>query len=285
MATDGTIVMRILRFPLVRLGILYGVLTYLHLSGFFFRGAFTHGPLQGLAASAMACLMMLVVYVAFVRGIEGRQADELALRPMPREFVGGLLLGAGLFTACILALMAAGAYRIEGVNAPAVLLVGLAGALATGVYEELLFRAGVFRIAQEWIGSWGAIILSSLVFGYVHMGNEAATTQGIVSISIWAGLLLTATYLMTGRLWLGIGLHAAWNYTQGTVYGGSVSGNGIPDGWVRPVLTGPDWLTGGAFGIEASPAALVICTAAAVIMLAVARRRGNIVPPVWRRVD
>jgi hypothetical protein len=173
-------------------------------------------------------------------------------------------------------------YRVDGVNAWQMLLPGLAAPVATGVFEELLFRAGVFRIAEKWLGSWIALVISSLVFGFVHLENDSATMQGILSISTWAGILLAATYMLTRRLWLGIGLHAAWNYTQGTVWSGIVSGNEAPAaGLVRSSMQGPDWLTGGSFGVEASLVALLVCSAVGVAMLVVAARRGNVVPPAW----
>jgi membrane protease YdiL (CAAX protease family) len=274
--------LRIAGFPLVFLAILYVVLTYLYLSGHFFRMSFTQGPIQGLAATAMAATMMLVVYAALVRALERREASELASPPMVRELGIGLLLGFGLYTTCILILMLLGFYRVDGINAWAILLPGLAAPLATGVFEELLFRGGVFRVVEKWCGSWIALVVSSLVFGFVHLENEGATMQGILSISIWAGILLAATYMLTRRLWLGIGLHAAWNYTQGTVWSGIVSGSDAPvPGLVRSSMQGPDWLTGGAFGVEASVVALLVCTGVGLAMLVVAARRGNVVPPPW----
>jgi hypothetical protein len=272
------------RFPLVFLAVLYVVLTYLQLSGYFFRTSFTQGLVQGLAASAMACAMMLIVYASLVRGVEGRPAIELALAPMGRELGIGLLLGFGLYSGCIVVLMLLGVYRVDGINAWPILLPGLAAPLATGVFEELLSRGGVFRVVERWCGSWIALVVSSIVFGFVHLENDAATMQGILSISAWAGILLAATYMLTRRLWLGIGLHAAWNYTQGTVWSGIVSGNEAPTpGLVRSSLQGPDWLTGGSFGVEASVVALSVCSAVGVAMLVAAARRGHVVPPAWTR--
>ena len=151
------------------------------------------------------------------------------------------------------------------------------------MFEELLFRGGVFRIAEKWLGTWIAVVISSLVFGFMHLENDAATMRGILSISTWAGILLAATYILTRRLWLGIGLHAAWNYTQGAVYSGIVSGNEAPSqGLVKSSMHGPDWLTGGTFGVEASMIALLVCTAVGIVMLAMAFRRGHIAPPPWK---
>ena len=210
------------------MALLYVTLAYLYLSGFFFRGAFTHGPLQALAATVVAGAMMLTLYANVVVFIERRTVTELTLPPMGRELGLGLLLGFGLYSVCMLILMALGNYRIDGLHDWHILLTGMSAALATGVFEELVFRGGLFRLSQEWFGTWAALVISSLVFGFAHADADGATLQGLVSVSTWAGLLLSATYLLTGRLWLGIGLHAAWNYTQGTVYSGIVSGNAPP---------------------------------------------------------
>jgi len=275
--------LRLLRFPPIRMAVLYLVLAYLYLSGFFFRTAFAKGPWEGVAATLMACGLMLSIYACLVHVIEGRPARELALRPMARELGLGLLIGAGLYTVCVLAMMLMGHYRIVGMHDWHILIPGIAVALATGVFEELVFRGGVFRLLEEWLGSWAALVLSSLVFGLTHLDTDNSTLQGVASISLWAGALLVGCYLLTGRLWLGIGLHAAWNYTQGTVFSGIVSGNAPPTGlWVSSV-EGPDWLTGGSFGLEASPVALLVCGTAGVLMLIGAVRRGQIVPPAWKR--
>jgi membrane protease YdiL (CAAX protease family) len=280
---NSSLLMKLVRFPLTQLAVLYFALSYLYLSGFFFRGAFAPGPVAGIVATLFAAAMMLVVYAAIVRFMEQRPVTELALPAMGKELGIGILLGAGLYTACILILMVFGTYRINGFNDWHILLPGLAVTIATGFYEELFFRGGVFRLAERWFGTWIALLISGLVFGFVHMGNEGSTVQGLISISTWAGLLLAATYILTRRLWLGIGLHAAWNYTQGSVFSGIVSGNGQAAGLTKSTIEGPEWLTGGAFGIEASVVALVVCTTAGVIMMMMAVRRGNIMQPFWKQ--
>jgi len=82
---------------------------------------------------------------------------------------------------------------------------------------------------------------------------------------------------------LGIGLHAAWNYTQGSVYSGIVSGNAPANGYFKSTLEGPDWLTGGSFGVEASVVAFLICASVGIWILIAAKRRGHIIAPAWKR--
>lgn len=274
---------RIVHFVPVRLWLMHIILTYLYLAGYFYRQDFAKGPWDGLWATILSGIAMLGLYGIIVHFCERRQVTELALKPAARELGFGLLLGIGLYSLCMVVLMLTGNYHILGVNAWPVLVSGMAVALATGVFEELLFRAGVFRLAEEWFGTWWALIISSVVFGYTHMSNEAADLQGIIAISLWAGALLAGCYLLTRRMWLGIGLHASWNYTQGSVFSGIVSGNGPSNGYLKSSLEGPEWMTGGNFGVEASVVAFVVCASVAIWMLVVAKRRGNFLPPLWKR--
>lgn len=91
--------------------------------------------------------------------------------------------------------------------------------------------------------------------------------------------------MLTGRLWLSIGFHVAWNYTQSAIFSGVVSGNEASQGLIRSTIKGPDFLTGGSFGVESSVLALLVCTTTGVVMLVMATRRGKIVPPIWKRAD
>ncbi len=83
--------------------------------------------------------------------------------------------------------------------------------------------------------------------------------------------------MLTRRLWLPIGIHFAWNFTQGGIFGSSVSGNQLGEGLLRSTLTGPDWLTGGAFGVEASIAVIAVGVVVGALILWRASRSGNIV--------
>jgi uncharacterized protein len=116
-----------------------------------------------------------------------------------------------------------------------------------------------------------------VVFGLLHLLNAHASLQGAVAIMLEAGVLLAGAYLMTRRLWLPIGIHIGWNFTQGGVFGVAVSGTPAT-GVLRGVLSGPSWLSGGIFGAEASIVAVIIGLIAAGTFLTIAVRRRHIVP-------
>lgn len=184
---------------------------------------------------------------------------------------------------CAVILIVLGIYKVEGINALYFLLPNLSMAIKSGVFEELLFRGVLFRSVEAMFGSWVGIIVSSLVFGLLHLMNPGATLGGAIYISIEAGLLLAAAYLVTRRLWIAMGFHMGWNYFQSAVFSGVVSGAVSDPGLLKARIEGPELLTGGSFGMEHSVVALVLCTTAGVILLAVAVRRGHMLAPMWKR--
>jgi membrane protease YdiL (CAAX protease family) len=222
------------------------------------------------------------VYIGYAQFVEQREVSELALSGLGRELGVGLLVGAGLYTTCELILMALGNYRITGLNPLSYMIPAIAMALSSSVFEELLFRGVLFRSVETWLGSWAALVVSSLVFGLTHLMNPQGTLEGALFISVEAGILLAAALMLTRRLWLSIGFHMAWNYTQSAIFSGIVSGNEAQQGLIRSTMKGPDWLTGGSFGVESSVLALVVCTTTGIVMLVMAVRRGKIVPPIWK---
>ncbi len=238
--------------------------------------------LRKLILDPLFVVLMLVGYYLHARWIERRPLTEFSLRGALPEFAAGLVLGAALLSATVGILAALGVYRVTGTNSWGIVLVPLVVMVAVGFSEEIVFRGIVFRILERSLGSWTALALSSLLFGALHLGNPNATWVSCLTITIEAGVLLVAAYLLTRRLWLCIGIHIAWNFTQGSIFSVPVSGLASEGVWSGK-LEGPTWLTGGDFGVEASVVAFVLCTAAGLTLLGMAVRRGHMVLPFWRR--
>ena len=88
--------------------------------------------------------------------------------------------------------------------------------------------------------------------------------------------------MLTRRLWLSIGFHMSWNYTQSAIFSGIVSGGVSDPGLIRSNIRGPEVLTGGSFGLESSIIAFALCTATGIVLLIMAVRRNVIVVPPWK---
>ncbi len=279
---NESVLLRIAQFPLVRLIVLGGMLFWLMAVVNTLKLEFADTPLLSLAVVLAMGALAFAIYYLFVRFVERRPVSELALPRMGREFGTGLLIGIGLYTACVLILMVLGIYRIDGLNPWHYMLPAVPMAVSTGIFEELVFRGALFRIVEEALGSWISLLVSSFVFGFMHLLNPEGTVMGAVFISIEAGLLLAAAYMVTRRLWLSIGFHMGWNYTQSGVFSGIVSGGDSDPGLFRNTIDGPVVLTGGSFGLESSLIAFLLCTTTGVVLLILAVRRGHVVPPFWQ---
>lgn len=284
-ATPPPAWLHIVQHPLARLLLLGGPLFFMMATSSGFLEQFVAQPLLRLAAVVGMVMLSFATYIGFVRFVERRSVSELALAPVVMELGIGLVIGCGLYAGCVGILMVLGMYRIDGFNPVSYMVPEIAGALSSGFLEELVFRAVLFRIVEEWLGSWVSLLVSSLVFGFLHLINPGATIIGAIFITVEAGILLAAAYMVTRRLWLNIGFHMAWNYTQSAVFSGIVSGNAPAPGLIRPIIQGPDLLTGGQFGIEASLTAFGLCTATGIVLLVMAVRRGNIEPLPWQRAE
>lgn len=272
--------------PLVRLvvGVLM-VIGSMLLGGLFWEwliGSTTATPMGELFNSLMLAALAMLAYAAFVRWIEGRPVLEFGRDRAVREWAVGVALGFGAITLTVAVIAALGGYRITGWNPPSVLVPVLALAIFSGVFEEIIARGLVFRLLEQWLGSWTALALSALLFGFLHLLNPNATVLAAAAISIEAGVLLGALYMLTRRLWMAIGLHMAWNFTQGGIYGIPVSGLEV-QGLLFNTMQGPPLLTGGAFGAEASLPAIVICTSLGLWVLYRAHRKGRFVAASWHR--
>jgi uncharacterized protein len=277
------LVRRILRSPLVRIGVLGFLLVMMMCLNTDVMTSYAGEPSKSVQHIVALVIAAFAVYGTYASFIEQRSVSELALPGMGRELGIGLLIGAGLYAACELILMALGIYRIKGLNSLSFMVPAIAMALSSGVFEELLFRGVLYRSVETWFGTWAALVVSSLVFGLTHLINPEATLQGALFIAVEAGILLAAAYMLTRRLWLSIGFHVAWNYTQSAIFSSIVSGNEAAQGLIRSTVDGPDLLTGGKFGVESSILSLLLCTSTGIVMVVMAIKRGKIVPPIWKR--
>ena len=232
---------------------------------------------QFLAHGAGA-VIVLSTYSLLVKFGEGRTPTELAPASAPVGILAGLAIGLAVFSLVMAILIGSGLYDWAYLGiAPAWRGAGLA--VESGVLEEVLVRGVILRLLWRSIGPWAAFAVSMLLFGAGHLANPGASILPDICVAIEGGLLLGAFYALTGRLWVSIGVHAGWNFTQGYIFGAAVSGGDFGEAIAvsTPRSQFPDWLTGGAFGPEASLPALVVCSAVGGLVLMLAWRSGRFI--------
>ena len=116
-----------------------------------------------------------------------------------------------------------------------------------------------------------AIGISSSLFGILHLGNAGVTFLSVLNI-ILDGVLAALLFIYTDSIWLVVAQHGTWNYVQGNLLGFQVSGTGADASIFSFTMgSGPDWLTGGAFGAEGS----IITTLVLLVSLVIVYRLGE----------
>lgn len=222
---------------------------------------------------AMSGVGLLVLYACWSRLTDGSWPSGLAIRKASGDVALGLGTGAAYFCIITAALALPGFYGITAVNnCWTDLLISFAYCFMVACGEEVIFRGILFKMVDKRFNTAAALLVSGLLFGLMHLLNPGATLWSAVAIAIEAGFLLGAAYKWSGGLWLPIGIHWAWNFTEGNIFGFNVSGGAESVRLFVPEIRGPELLTGGGFGPEASIVSVLLGLALTIIFLKSGRK-------------
>lgn len=215
-----------------------------------------------LVPEALSFLVAVVVALGMAR-FERRTLGDYGLtgsNAFGRRFWVGFLWGAATPSAVVLMVWLAGGYTVHGLAIHGAALVhytllwGL-GFLVASLFEELFFRGYTLYTLADGIGFWPAALLLSLLFGALHYFTKPMESWvDFLSVGL-IGLFFCLAIRRTGDLWWAIGWHFAFNFFALFVYGGPNTGNEgkpMPGHLLDSTITGPQWLTGGPMGFEAS---------------------------------
>ena len=215
--------------------------------------------------SLICGVLLLLMYGWLVRICERRTIEELSMQKCLKHTWIGILWGM-LFMAAIIGIFAlCGWYKVVGCTFKiSVIYRLLMTYFVVAVGEEIVFRGIMFRLLDSQFNICAALLISAFVFGAAHIINPNATLISTIGISLAAGVLFGLSFKYYRTLWAPIGIHWSWNFVQGTVAGCPVSG-GTPDySILQSVTTGPELLTGGLFGPEASIITMIAGVAACI---------------------
>jgi uncharacterized protein len=229
-----------------------------------------------LVAAATALGTIISIWL-MQRFFGGPSLLDLGLRlraGWPRDCALGLALGPVMFLVILLVLLAAGWVRIDaGTIGAQSLLAAFVTYVLVGFSEEVLARGWIFQVLERGRGTTWAVIGSATVFALLHAFNPGFGLTALVGLFL-AGLLFAQAYMVTRQLWLPIAFHLSWNFSEGPLFGFPVSG--MPaEGLLTVRPTGPDAVTGGAFGPEAGLVVIVGIAVASAALYALGRWRGT----------
>lgn len=235
--------------------------------------AMQHQGLNGGWLSPLPVVFLLLITWACLR-LRREPLTAVGLRldhDWMRSLLAGACLGIALIALVTALIAAAGGVRfgLDPARSLASLVLGAWMFAWIAVLEELLFRGFVFQRLLDGIGAWPALATMAVLFAFAHWDNPGmeGTTALVATLDTALGAsLLGLAYLRTRSLALPIGIHFGWNWAQGALLGFDVSGFDQA-GWLLPeLLDKPQWLTGGAFGPEASLFAVLVDATAVVLM-------------------
>ena len=167
------------------------------------------------------------------------------------DFVSGLLLGVGLIALGFGTLYFFNFLSVASIQFSLIdQLFYLSLFAVVSLNEEIAIRGYILQNLSSSFNKYIALVLSSLVFMIMHIGNPNMSAVPLFNLFL-AGLLLGVYCIHKNNLWFPIGAHITWNYFQGPVLGFEVSGNDVDSIFIQS-LSGSELITGGEFGFEGS---------------------------------
>ena len=214
--------------------------------------------------------LLIYSYKFYTNRIEKRPAFEFNLKRWYLDIGLGIGIGSGMVIFITAILFLLGYYTIDYINSYDILISRFFRYAQGSFIEELIFTIIIFRLIEEKLGTVISYLIVSLFFGGMHFINDNATIYTSLSISIMQ-ITLIAPFILTRRIWMGWAVHFSWNFVQAGVFGMNNSGMD-QGGLINPLISGPNWLTGGTFGIEASWLGLIVNIAVGISLLIYAIR-------------
>lgn len=220
-----------------------------------------------LLISLVSFLFISLVVFFRVKVIEKRDISSIGFgkKNWFKQYAIGFIIGLIMMTLVVLLLSVLGCVRFEtnpnqplGISALLPILVVLLGWIIQGGTEEVLARGWLMNVLGARYNIIFGLIVSSLFFGMLHLGNPNVNYIAILNIAL-VGLFFGLYVIKTNDLWGVCGMHSAWNFAQGNLFGFEVSGLNVEVGSLIDLnLVGNELLSGGAFGPEAGLGATFI---------------------------
>ena len=228
-------------------------------------------------------VFILILFIFWVKVIEKNSLSSLGFvkRNWLKYLVWGIVIS--LIQMGVIALV----YQVSGIGSfvlnelslePLLFILGLFPFwLLQGGTEEVATRGWLLTRIASRANLPLAIAISSSLFGFLHLGNAGVTFLSVLNI-ILDGFLAGLLFIYTDSIWLVVAQHGTWNYVQGNLLGFQVSGTGADASIFSFTMgSGPDWLTGGAFGAEGSIITTLVLLVSLVIVYRLGERREKVV--------
>ena len=191
------------------------------------------------------------------------------------ELSGGFIIGFLILSFVILILYSFGYYEIIQFSGFSYFLAPFSFLVIAALIEEILFRAILYRILENWIGTYIALGVISVVFELPHIFNDNVTLLSVI-LGLLFGFAHGIMFTYTKRIWLPFAFHLGWNLAQ-PFYGSSLSGIDDIGSVIEAKFSGPKLITGSVYGIEDSILSIVLLLIVCIIFLRLSIKENKIV--------
>ncbi len=241
----------------------------------------TNEALKLLISLVFGFIFTSILVFVWVRYVEKRSIASIGLKKEGAliKFFTGFIIGFILFAVVILILFISGSVEVNqastykiGASALGSILIVLPGWIVQSSTEEILSRGWLMNVIGAKYNAALGLFVSSILFGLLHLANNEVSILAIINI-VLVGLLFGLYVIKTEDLWGACGMHAAWNWAQGNIFGLEVSGSSVNAGSLMDLeLKGSALFTGGKFGPEAGIATTIVLTLGIIILLILVRK-------------
>ncbi|MEJ7827225.1 MAG: type II CAAX endopeptidase family protein [Segetibacter sp.] len=238
---------------------------------------------RNLIKGIIASIAVIIAYNLFYRKIENREVTEISVKGIAKNLTLGIIIGVTLQCLTVLVIYLDNGFKVLSINPVSFIIIPLTVAFTVAIFEEILIRGILFRIIEEKLGSYIALIISTIIFGSLHLINSNSSLISATCVAIEAGHLLGAAYIYTRNLWFPIAIHFAWNFMQSGILGAITSGNEKTNSLLTTQITGVKIITGGEFGPEGTLQATIFCLIATIVLLYLNIKKDKLIKPYWKR--
>lgn len=222
----------------------------------------------------ISIIILLVSYYYLFRFYDKREITELSLKHLPKEMFGGFFFGFLTISLSIFILYVLGNYQVFSITTAHYSARMFTVLLFAAIVEDLFHRGLIVRVIENWLGSHIAIFIAMLV-ELQHISNPNFKLFDLILYLIW-GFTMAMMFIYTKRIWLPYFFHIGWNFSQ-PFYGSNLTGLNDMGSIIQSKFTGPELLTGGAFGIENSIFTLSFLLFIGIVFYYLAKKEGKII--------
>ncbi len=228
---------------------------------------------KNMIATLFSTVFGTVIVIIYCRFIEKRSLGSIGMRrnKAVSGYLIGMLVGLLMFSGVVIVNIMLGALNFNGFKPNlniGLLLVYLLAWLVQGMSEEFIFRGFLMNSIGGKHNMISAVVISAIAFSLAHIANSGVTLLALINIFLF-GAFMSMYMICFDNIWGVSAIHAVWNFSQGNVFGISVSGTGSGETlFVTDAVYGKDFINGGAFGAEGGIATTIILFIAFVILFA-----------------